>query len=159
MLGWRLSLLLLAAVTLSGHLSAEPDVLEEKSIRDIVHLYNQREGVTYLYRALEQLSALPLEEDEEPKRRKVIIRETVCPKSENTDISKCDFKADGDVKICSLDRGDEDIICTSVYKDVRVKRSSRRPCTGRKCRPWLAGGSTLIGRPANNNNRAGIIWV
>ncbi|XP_069816656.1 cathelicidin-6-like isoform X2 [Dendropsophus ebraccatus] len=120
MISWRLSLLLLAAVTLHGRLSAEPDVLEEKSIRDIAHLYNQREGVTYLYRALEQFPPIPLEEDDNPNRSAFIIRETVCLKSENPDVSQCDFKLDGDVKICAVDLADEDpedIVCTSLTQE------------------------------------------
>ncbi|XP_056375535.1 cathelicidin-2-like [Hyla sarda] len=163
MLGWRLSLLL-AAVTLHGCLSAETEVQDEKStsLRDIVQLYNEREEVTYLYKALDQLPTAPLQEDENPKRRICIMRETECLKSANPDLSQCDFKPDGDVKICSVDLGDEDpedIVCTSLTKDVRVKRSSRKPCRGRNCRPRLSGGYTLIGRPAKTNNKPRVIWV
>ncbi|XP_069816654.1 cathelicidin-2-like [Dendropsophus ebraccatus] len=147
MLGWRLSLLLLSAVTLHGCLSAEPDILEEKSTRDIVHLYNQREGVTYLYRA--QLSQEF--KDENPNRRDIIIRETVCLKSGNPDLSQCDFKPDGDMQICSLDQGGEDpedIMCTSLTKD--VLRFNRRRCTRRPC--LLPGDRTPIFKPFINKN-------
>ncbi|XP_069816653.1 cathelicidin-4-like isoform X2 [Dendropsophus ebraccatus] len=145
MLGWSLSLLLLAAVTLHGRLSAEPDVLEEKSIRDIVHLYNQREGVTYLYRALEQLSAPPLEH-ESLNRREVIIKETVCLKSVNPDLSQCDFKPEGDEKICAVDLADEDpedIVCTSLTQGIRVRRESEKNIKKKKGMP--PGAPSVIG--------------
>ncbi|XP_069816661.1 cathelicidin-6-like [Dendropsophus ebraccatus] len=149
MISWRLSLLLLTAVTLYGRLSAEPDVLKEKSIRDIAHLYNQREGVTYLYRALEQFPPVPLEEDDNPNRRAFIVRETVCLKSGNPDVSQCDFNPDGDVKICALDLEDEDpedIVCTSLTQSVRVRRASRKKCKNVFCKLIQAAGRhTIIG--------------
>ncbi|XP_040287431.1 cathelicidin-related peptide Pt_CRAMP2-like isoform X1 [Bufo bufo] len=122
MRSWWLSLLLVSAVTLHGCLSdtAEPDVQDGRSIGDIIDLYNQKEGVTYLYKFLDQLPPVPMEEDENPNRRGFIIKETVCLKTENPDLVQCDFKPDGDVKICSLDLGDEDpedIMCTSLNKD------------------------------------------
>ncbi|CAJ0938608.1 unnamed protein product [Ranitomeya imitator] len=101
-------------------------------------------------------------EDENLDRKSFIIKETVCPKSENVDLSKCDFKVDGAVKICSLDlgvEGPEGVICISHTKDIRVKRSSRKPCRKKPCRPKLTGGYTLIGRPGKNQNEAQIIQV
>ncbi|XP_040287438.1 cathelicidin-6-like isoform X2 [Bufo bufo] len=121
MRSWWLSLLLVSAVTLHGCLSdtAEPEVQDGRSIGDIIDLYNQKEGVTYLHKFLDQLPPVPMEEDENPNRRGFIIKETVCLKSENPDLSQCDFKPDGDVKICSLDLVDEDpedIMCISLNK-------------------------------------------
>nr|AJQ20790.1 cathelicidin-DM [Duttaphrynus melanostictus] len=157
MRSWRLSLLLVSAVTLHGCLSdpAEPEVQDGRSIEDVIDLYNQREGVTYLYKSLDQLPPVPMEEDENPNRRGFIMKETVCLKSENPDLTQCDFKPDGDVKICSLDLGDEDpedIMCFSLNKEVRMKRSSRRkPCKGWLCKLKLRGGYTLIGSATNLN--------
>ncbi|XP_069816658.1 protegrin-2-like isoform X2 [Dendropsophus ebraccatus] len=151
MTGWRLSLLLLAAVTLHGRLSAETDVLEEKSTRDIVHLYNQREGVTYLYRALDQLSAAKLGTEESSPKKTIVIKETTCLKSDNSpDVTQCDFKSDGDVKICAVDLADEDpedIVCTSLTQGMRVRRDSDKKIQKKKnkknCVP--AGGLSVAG--------------
>ncbi|XP_044149987.1 cathelicidin-6-like [Bufo gargarizans] len=167
MRSWWLSLLLVSAVTFHGCLSdtVDPEVQDGRSIGDVIDLYNQREGVTYLYKSLDQLPPVPVEEDENPNRRGFIIKETVCLKSENPDLSQCDFKPDGDVKICSLDLGDEDpedIMCTSLNKEVRVKRSSRRrPCRGRSCRPRLTGGYSHIasGSTGKKQNRPTLLWV
>lgn len=161
MRSWRLSLLLFSAVSLLGCLSAEPDAQDDKSIRDFIDLYNQREGVTYLYKCLDPLPPAPLEEDRHPERRAVIIKETECLKSDNPDLSHCDFKPDGEVRVCALVLGDEDpedIMCIRLAEGARVKRSSRRPCRGRNCRP-RPGGFTLIGRPGNNQKRPQLIWV
>ncbi|XP_073532557.1 antibacterial protein PR-39-like [Phyllobates terribilis] len=134
MRSWRLSLLLLSAVTLHGCLSdtAETRIKDGRSIDDITDLYNQKEGVTYLYKALDQIHIAPEE------RKYFLIKETVCPKSKTPDSSQCDFKPDGDVKICALDLGNEDPvdkICISLTKVITVNRSGRRPCTRRPCRP------------------------
>ncbi|KAM3910180.1 uncharacterized protein RB166_021241 [Leptodactylus fuscus] len=156
MVPWRLSLLLLAALTLHACLSAQSEVSDGRSRRDIIALYNQREGVTYLYKALE--------EEETADRRNLIIKETKCLKSDNQDVSQCDYKPDGDVRICSLDLGDvdsEDIRCSSLTQGIRVKRSRQRPCRRRPCGNRLTGGGSLVARPANNNNKINpqLNWV
>ncbi|XP_056402364.1 cathelicidin-related peptide Oh-Cath-like [Hyla sarda] len=145
MLRWRLSLLIFSAVILYGCLSTEPGVQNEESIREIVDLYNQRKGVTYLYKALDQIPTALLEEDGNPNRRNFIIGETVCLKSKTSDLSQCDFKPDGDAKICAVDLGNEDpenIICTILTKDV-MKRFSRRRSQGRRC-PRPGEGTALL---------------
>ncbi|XP_073407253.1 cathelicidin-related antimicrobial peptide Bf-CRAMP-like [Dendrobates tinctorius] len=154
MRSWRLSLLLVSAVTLHGCLSdtAEPGIKDGRSIGDITDLYNQKEGVTYLYKSLDQIHIAPPEEGEKSERRSFILKETACLKSENPDLSQCDFKPDGDVKICSVDLSDEnpeDILCITQTKDVRVKRSSRKPWTKKRCPP---GGCSVIGRKAQTQN-------
>ncbi|XP_073432974.1 cathelin-related peptide SC5-like [Dendrobates tinctorius] len=164
MRNWRLSLLLFSAVTIHGCLSdtVEPGTKDGSSIGDIIDFYNQKEGVTYLYKSLDQISIAPSQEEENPVIKSFIIKETMCLKSENVDLSQCDFKVDGDVKICSVDLGDEgpeDIMCISQTKDIRVKRSSRKPCSKKPCRPKLTGGYTLIGRPGKNQNGAQVVQV
>ncbi|CAJ0960045.1 unnamed protein product [Ranitomeya imitator] len=155
MRSWRLSLLLLSAVTLHGCLSdtPEPEIKDGRSIGDITDLYNQKEGVTYLYKSLQQIHiAPPQQEGEKSDRRSFVLKETVCLKSEDPDLSQCDFKPDGDVKICSLDLSEEnpgDIMCISQTQDVRVKRSSRRLCTKKPC---PSGGYSVIGRKAKTQN-------
>ncbi|XP_066441179.1 cathelicidin-related antimicrobial peptide Bf-CRAMP-like isoform X2 [Eleutherodactylus coqui] len=138
MRSWKLSLLFFSAVTLHGCLSgaAEPEVQDERSIRDIINLYNKREGVTYLYKYLDQISITPLEGDE--NQRGFIIKETECLKSGNPDLSQCDFKPDG---------------------NVRVRRSSRRLCWRRHCWARLTGRFTLIARPSSNQKIPGLILV
>ncbi|XP_075684922.1 cathelicidin-related peptide Oh-Cath-like isoform X2 [Rhinoderma darwinii] len=146
MWSWRLSLLLFSAVTLHSCLSDTPesDLQEERSIRDVIDLYNQREGVTYLYKTLEQLPPALLEESP-PKS--FIIKETVCLKSEDPDITQCDFMSDGEVKICTLgDEDPEEITCSSLTKNVRVKRAGKKKCKGRSCRILSTGrGSAIAG--------------
>ncbi|XP_066441178.1 cathelicidin-related antimicrobial peptide Bf-CRAMP-like isoform X1 [Eleutherodactylus coqui] len=160
MRSWKLSLLFFSAVTLHGCLSgaAEPEVQDERSIRDIINLYNKREGVTYLYKYLDQISITPLEGDE--NQRGFIIKETECLKSGNPDLSQCDFKPDGDVKICILDAEvPDDIKCISLPENVRVRRSSRRLCWRRHCWARLTGRFTLIARPSSNQKIPGLILV
>ncbi|XP_073407252.1 cathelicidin-related antimicrobial peptide Bf-CRAMP-like [Dendrobates tinctorius] len=137
MRSWRLSLLsllLVSAVTLHGCLSdtAEPGIKDGRSIGDITDLYNQKEGVTYLYKSLDQIHISPSKDT-----KSFLIKETVCLKSENPALSQCDFKTDGDVKICTLHLGDEDpvdTICISLPTDVTANRTGRRRCPRRPCR-------------------------
>ncbi|CAJ0960043.1 unnamed protein product [Ranitomeya imitator] len=143
MRSWRLSLLLLSAVTLHGCLSdtPEPEIKDGRSIGDITDLYNQMEGVTYLYKSLDQIHISPPEDT-----KSFLIKETVCLKSENPELSQCDFKSDGNVKICTLHLGDEDPvdkICISLTTDDTANRTGRRRCPRRPCR--LPGSNSPIG--------------
>ncbi|XP_066441078.1 cathelicidin-6-like [Eleutherodactylus coqui] len=142
MMSWKLSLLFFSAVTLHGCLSgtAEPEDQDENFIREIVTLYNQMEGVTYLYKSLDQLPSVPLQGDENDKG--YIIKETECLKSGNPDLSQCDFKPDGDVKMCAQDV-DDDIMCVRVPKEARLKRSLKK-CKKLACK-LLRGAGSVIG--------------
>ncbi|XP_069585241.1 cathelicidin-6-like [Ranitomeya imitator] len=151
MRSWRLSLLLLSAVTLHGCLSdtPEPGIKDGRSIGDITDLYNQKERVTYLYKSLQQIHIAPPEEGKIPDGRSFIIKETVCLKSEDPDLSQCDFKPDGDVKICALDVGDDgskDIQCISQNKVVRVRRSGKKKkkCNNVICKLFRSGSTSVI---------------
>ncbi|XP_066440626.1 cathelicidin-related peptide Oh-Cath-like isoform X1 [Eleutherodactylus coqui] len=131
MMSWKLSLLFFSAVTLHGCLSdaAEPEVQDGISTRDITNLYNQRQGVTYLYKPFNDLPSIPVKGGE--NKRVYIIKETACLKSENRDLSQCDFKPDGDVEICTwdVDHGASDgIMCLSVSKEERFNRNIRKRC-------------------------------
>ncbi|KAM4028620.1 cathelicidin-3-like [Anomaloglossus baeobatrachus] len=151
MRSWRPSLLpslLLSVVTLHVCLSeaVEPWIKDGGSIRAITDRYNQKEGVTYLYKSLDLIHTAPPEDNKE--RKTFIIKETVCPKSDNPDLSQCDFKPDGDVRLCSLDLGDEvsvDEICISLSKNVRVNRSSRSKCPRKPC--YLPGSNGPLDVP------------
>ncbi|XP_066441003.1 cathelicidin-related peptide Oh-Cath-like [Eleutherodactylus coqui] len=146
MMSWKLSLLFFSAVTLHGCLSgaAEPEVQDGSSIKHITNLYNQMEDVTYLYKSLDQHPATPLEEGE--NQRCFIIKETECLKSENPDLSQCDFKSDGDVKLCDLHAEvPEDIKCIILPEVFRERRSTGRP-RRRPCPPRRPGCSSIIAR-------------
>ncbi|KAG8545315.1 hypothetical protein GDO81_021088 [Engystomops pustulosus] len=121
---WGLSLLLVSAVTLHGCLSdaAETQLHHGRSIEDVIHLYNQREGVTYLYKALDPRPPALLEEENNPDRVICIMKETTCLKSEETELSQCNYKPGGEVKVCVLDLDvvdPEDIMCRSLTKGLQ----------------------------------------
>ncbi|XP_066441177.1 cathelicidin-2-like [Eleutherodactylus coqui] len=160
MRSWKLSLLFFSAVTLHGCLcgTAEPEDQDERSMRDITNLYNQMEEVIYLYKYLDQISITPLEGDENDKG--YIIKETECLKSGNPDLSQCDFKPDGDVKICNLDAEvPDDIKCISLPEGVRV-RSTERPCRKPPCPRRRPGGYSVIGYlPIPEQNKPELILV
>ncbi|XP_072011013.1 cathelicidin-6-like [Engystomops pustulosus] len=162
---WGLSLLLVSAVTLHGCLSdaAETQLHHGRSIEDVIHLYNQREGVTYLYKALDPRPPALLEEENNPDRVICIMKETTCLRSEETELSQCNYKPGGEVKVCVLDLDvvdPEDIMCRSLTKGVRVKRSSRKSRRRRPPGSRLTGGFTLIGSvKPRRPNKPRIRWV
>ncbi|XP_073407254.1 cathelicidin-5-like isoform X1 [Dendrobates tinctorius] len=155
MRSWRLSLLLVSAVTLHGCLSvtSEPRINDGRSIGDITDLYNQKEGVTYLYKSLDQIHIAPPEDGKIPDGRYFIIKETVCLRSEDADLSQCDFKPDGDVKFCALDLGDDgstEIQCISQNKVVRVRRSGKKKkCNNIICKLFPSGSTSVIAGGSN----------
>ncbi|XP_066441141.1 cathelicidin-related antimicrobial peptide Na_CRAMP-like [Eleutherodactylus coqui] len=142
MMSWKLSLLFFSAVTLHGCLSdaAEPEDQDERCIRHITNLYNQREGGTNLYRSLDELPSVPLQED--GNNNGYILKETECQKSENRDLSQCDFKPDGDITLCDCDLKDEDpenMMCARVPKEKRAKRSIKGKSWFKKHRKLITG--------------------
>ncbi|XP_072010633.1 cathelicidin-6-like isoform X2 [Engystomops pustulosus] len=149
---WGLSLLLVSAVTLHGCLSdvAETQLHHGRSIEDVIHLYNQREGVTYLYKALDPRPPALLEEEEEPNTKTFTMKETTCLRSEETELSQCNYKPEGEVKVCVLDLDvvdPEDIMCRSLTKILRVRKEKTK---GK--RKLLAGRS---GRYKETSGRSG----
>ncbi|CAJ0960047.1 unnamed protein product [Ranitomeya imitator] len=129
--------------------TAKPGIKDGRSIGDITDLYNQKERVTYLYKSLQQIHIAPPEEGKIPDGRSFIIKETVCLKSEDPDLSQCDFKPDGDVKICALDVGDDgskDIQCISQNKVVRVRRSGKKKkkCNNVICKLFRSGSTSEL---------------
>nr|QBC65428.1 cathelicidin-like-2 precursor [Aquarana catesbeiana] len=133
----------LSAVTLEVSHSQSPD--QEERIREALDLYNQREDVLYFYKPLEDLPAIPMQEETKDEILRFGIMETRCLKSEGGDAARCEFKPDGEVQICDLNLtapGKENMQCDIITKISRVRRS-RRPPTGHPCnynsKPRLPG--------------------
>ncbi|XP_073407255.1 uncharacterized protein [Dendrobates tinctorius] len=88
-----------------------------------------------------------------PDGRYFIIKETVCLRSEDADLSQCDFKPDGDVKFCALDLGDDgstEIQCISQNKVVRVRRSGKKKkCNNIICKLFPSGSTSVIAGGSN----------
>ncbi|XP_075173026.1 protegrin-1-like isoform X1 [Anomaloglossus baeobatrachus] len=163
MRSWRASLLpslLLSVITLHVCVSEaeEPRIQDGGSIRAITDRYNQKEGVTFLYKSLDRIHTAPPEGDEDAAGRFFLIQETVCPKSDNPDLSQCDFKPDGDVRVCALDLGDaEDVMCISQskFQSVRVKRSGKKKkkCNNFFCKIFRRGSTSSIAAGTNTGGR------
>nr|AXR75914.1 cathelicidin family antimicrobial peptide OL-CATH2 [Odorrana livida] len=117
----------LCAVTLEVAHSQSP--VQEGRIREALDLYNQREDGEFLFKLLSELPASLLEEEGDSSAITFLIKETDCPKSEDNDLERCDYKEDGEVKVCALHREDEDVKCISLSENSRTKRSNKK----RKC--------------------------
>ncbi|KAM6451733.1 cathelicidin-related peptide Oh-Cath-like [Liasis olivaceus] len=73
-----------------------------EALEDAIRLYNEEEGVKFLYRLVRAEPRPDWDpEAEEVQSLKFSMKETVCPAIQDLDFSKCDFKEDGDVKVCS----------------------------------------------------------
>ncbi|XP_040211153.1 cathelicidin antimicrobial peptide-like isoform X2 [Rana temporaria] len=116
----------LSAITLEVARSQSPD--REGWIREAVDLYNQREDGEFLFKLLSELPAALLEEEGDSPAITFLIKETDCPKSEEKDLEGCDYKEDGEVKVCALQREEEDVKCVSLAEKSRSKRSSKKKC-------------------------------
>ncbi|XP_073488554.1 cathelicidin-6-like isoform X2 [Aquarana catesbeiana] len=130
----------LSAVTLEVSHSQSPD--QEERIREALDLYNQREDVLYFYKPLEDLPAIPIQEETKDEILRFGIMETRCLKSEGGDAARCEFKPDGEVQICDLNLtapGKENMQCDIITKISR----RRRPC--RPNRPNRPGCNSSIG--------------
>ncbi|XP_073488551.1 cathelicidin-1-like [Aquarana catesbeiana] len=134
----------LSAVTLEVSHSQSPD--QEGRIREALDLYNQREDVLYFYKPLEDLPAIPIQIFFQEETKDEILRfgimETRCLKSEGGDAARCEFKPDGEVKICDLNLtapGKENMQCDIITK------VSRRRRPGRPNRPNRPGSNSGIG--------------
>ncbi|XP_073488552.1 cathelicidin-6-like [Aquarana catesbeiana] len=133
----------LCAVTLEVSHSQSPD--KEERIREALDLYNQREDVLYFYKPLEDLPAIPMQEETKDEILRFGIMETRCLKSEGGDAARCEFKPDGEVQICDLNLtapGKENMQCDIITKISRVRRAGRPP-RGHPCnynsKPHLPG--------------------
>ncbi|XP_040207964.1 uncharacterized protein LOC120939699 [Rana temporaria] len=140
----------LCTVTLEVARSQSPD--QEERIREALDLYNQREDVLYFYKPLEDLPPIPVQEERKDEILRFGIMETRCVKSGGGDAARCEYKADGEVRICDLNLtapGKENLQCDIITKILRVRRATggppRRP-PHRPCgRPRLPGCLSVIG--------------
>nr|WOZ29869.1 cathelicidin [Quasipaa spinosa] len=137
---------------------------QEEWIREALDLYNQRKDGEFFFKLLSDLPDAPPEEGEDSPAVAFFIKETECLKSEDTDLVQCDYKKDGEVKVCGLypEEGEtsKTLKCVSLTKNSRVKRANRKPpCRGIFCR--RVGSGSLIGRPAkdSSNNLSPFIAV
>ncbi|XP_077349651.1 neutrophilic granule protein-like [Lithobates pipiens] len=127
----------LCAVTLEVARSQSVD--QEGRIRDALDLYNQKEGDEFLFQLLSDLPAPLMQDGEDSPAVTFLIKETECLKSEDINSAGCDYKKDGEVKICGLypeeEGTSETLKCVSLTENSRVKRSRKNPpCRGYRCR-------------------------
>ncbi|KAM5156665.1 cathelicidin-6-like [Mantella aurantiaca] len=131
--GWHCVLWLCAAVSLARSLD------QDGWIGEALDLYNQREDVLYLYRALEDLPGGPEQKEKNSRKLRIEIMETTCLKSERRNAARCQYKPDGDRKMCNVQLTDPDIKeiqCDHVTKVSRRKRPIGFP-----------GSNTVLGIP------------
>ncbi|XP_018430776.1 PREDICTED: cathelicidin-related peptide Na_CRAMP-like [Nanorana parkeri] len=95
---WQCALWI-SALTLQAARSQSPD--REEWIKEALDLYNQREDGEFFFKFLSDLPAAPLEEENNPTIA-FLIKETECLKSEDINLEECDYKKDGEVKVCGL---------------------------------------------------------
>ncbi|XP_068094653.1 antimicrobial protein CAP18-like isoform X2 [Hyperolius riggenbachi] len=132
--------LVLAAVSSQLGLcrSLEPDVQEEVSLTEAVELFNQRDEGELLYKLLSVLSVSELqnemEGDSPTPSAAFLIKETECPKAATRDTDLCDYKQDGEVKVCGLYPAEDQtttlLNCVSMTENLRTKRASEN---GEEC--------------------------
>ncbi|XP_073488549.1 batroxicidin-like [Aquarana catesbeiana] len=144
----------LCAITLEVAHSQSPD--QEGRIRAALDLYNQKEGEEFLFQLLSDLPAPLMQNEEDSPAVAFLIKETECLKSEDINLAQCDYKKDGEVKICGLypeeEGTSETLKCVSLTENSRVKRSSKNPtCRGYRCRG--VGASSAIGRPGKGSGQ------
>ncbi|XP_068091283.1 cathelicidin-1-like isoform X1 [Hyperolius riggenbachi] len=79
------------------------------------------------------------------KKLAFMIKETECLKTdEDIDLEGCDYKEDGEVKLCALYRKNDEVSknpkCVSLTKNIRINRRNRLPCRLRPgCFSAIAG--------------------
>ncbi|XP_075070265.1 cathelicidin-6-like [Mixophyes fleayi] len=123
MRSWWLSLLVLSAVTLDLGLSQSPE--REKLIAEAIKCFNKEENVPNLYKFLNDVPATRQEDKNKSQTLKFEIKETVCPKSAKRDLGQCDYKPDGETKLCTLPLAEKDkdvVKCSSLPKPPRRGR-------------------------------------
>nr|AXR75913.1 cathelicidin family antimicrobial peptide OL-CATH1 [Odorrana livida] len=144
----------LCAITLEVAHSQSPD--QEEQIRAALGLYNQKEGGEFLFKLLSDLPAPLLQDGEDSPAVSFLIKETECLKSEDNNLAQCDYKKDGEVKICGLYTEEEEeetseiLKCVSLTENSRGERSKKKKkCKGYRCRP--VGFSSPISRRINDS--------
>ncbi|CAI9605422.1 unnamed protein product, partial [Staurois parvus] len=120
------------SVTLAHSQSSD----QEGRITEARDLYNQRGGwlLLYFYKPLVDLPAIPIQIFSQEETKDQILRfgimETRCLKAGGGDAAQCEFKPDGEVKICDLNlraTGKENLQCDNITRISRMRRPGRRP--------------------------------
>ncbi|KAM5157944.1 cathelicidin-6-like [Mantella aurantiaca] len=150
--GWHCVLWLCAAVSLARSLD------QDGWIGEALDLYNQRENGEFYFKLLSDLQAPPMEDDSPTVA--FLIKETECPKSEDLDPVQCDYKKDGEVKVCGMypeEEAEEEegetsrtLKCVSLTQNSRVKRlNGKKKCKDTRCKiqSSLPGSKTAL-RPS-----------
>ncbi|XP_075445271.1 cathelicidin-6-like [Ascaphus truei] len=131
---WWKAILLLSVATAVNSLSLTQEI---NSIQDVeyikraVDIYNKKENINDIFKPLDDDNDTYLQVDENLLQLVFKIKETVCPKSENYNIGECDFKPDGEVRVCYTyltEQKNEDAIitCSSLSQHSRAKRSFKK---------------------------------
>ncbi|XP_015277842.1 PREDICTED: cathelicidin-1-like [Gekko japonicus] len=161
----RILLMLGLAVAATAMPPAQEELGYEEAVSLAIDLYNQEPGVAWAFRLLE---AKPQPEWDPSiqslQELEFTVQETTCPPSEQLNLDKCGFKADGVVKECHgtiiSEQGAPVVqyLCeTAGEGHIRVRRANRkvrrtrgRGKCGRRCRikkPVPGGWSVIASVP------------
>ncbi|KAM4688532.1 cathelicidin-6-like isoform 5-T5 [Discoglossus pictus] len=151
---WK-TMLFLAVVTVVTSLSLAQGMRDEDYIKEVVELYN--ENVDYLFKPLHDYPARFVLVEENTQLMVFLIKETECPKSQNANVLECDFKPNGEIKVCTsyLDeqKNPDNVTCKDLPQKSRTKRSTnRKPCKKPPCRRLFPGSLSVIGRSGRPHN-------
>ncbi|XP_072509728.1 cathelicidin-related antimicrobial peptide Bf-CRAMP-like [Notamacropus eugenii] len=137
----KLVLLAGVAALLPARVLPQPSSSYEKALSAGIHFYNQVHGRENAFRVWQVYSPPPGQpsQEETQKLLSFILKETVCPVTEELLLDQCDFKTDGLVKECqgsvSNEQGIAAIIltCDSVAPEPlrfkRIRCLKRRTCS------------------------------
>ncbi|MEE6467518.1 hypothetical protein FKM82_007281 [Ascaphus truei] len=136
---WWKAILLLSVTTAVNSLSLPQElnsIRDAEYIKRAVEIYNKKENANYIFKPLNDDPDSFLQVDENVQQLVFKIKETVCPKSENYNIVECDFKHDGEVKVCNTYltelKNEDYIMCSPLSQHSHEKQSrKKRPC--KKC--------------------------
>nr|WAN74062.1 CATH precursor [Zhangixalus smaragdinus] len=120
-------------------------------IKEALDAYNQREDGEFYFKLMSNVPGLGffLQEKENPSRVIFLIKESECRKTEDVDLERCDYRKDGEVRMCALYRKGEKVECISLNKNLRTKRASKKGKCNFMCKVKqklrAIGSKTVIG--------------
>ncbi|XP_053568910.1 cathelicidin-6-like [Bombina bombina] len=140
MWGWLMYTLLLALSVLASTFSQLQE--EKKSVNEYINqaveLFNEDENIQFKFKPLDDQPATFMLADENTQMILFKIKQTVCEKSQKESNLECDFKPDGEIRLCISYAEDQEnadnIICDTIFQDFRTKRSARRR---KKCKTFF----------------------
>ncbi|KAM5157709.1 neutrophilic granule protein-like [Mantella aurantiaca] len=147
--GWHCVLWLCAAVSLVRSLD------QDGWIGEALDVYNQREDGEFYFKLLSDLQAPPMEDAEDSPTAAFLIKETECSKSEDLNPIQCDYKKDGEVKVCGIYSEEKEeetsrtLKCVSQTQNSRVKKwNGKKECKDLLCKVLTSPlGSIIRARP------------